>query len=177
MEYIVRPKEYHRGYCPTICESLESAEEELSLMRKYTDFEWDIVEELDEDEEELQCIEDEKPVDLYMREYEQMIEAMECPDIVFYEDTPEDVRLVIESINCMLNRNSHKLSEPILMDVSRKVYKDGKQDRVEEVVYHEGKLWAQEYLKEYDCWERRCLEAYEKSALEKLLNAIINDLF
>lgn len=118
-----------------------------------------------------------KEDDDYMQEYEQMIEAMECPNIKFYEDTPEDVRLTIESINCMLNGNSHRLSGPIFMEVSRKVYKNGKTDRVEEVVYHEGKLWTQEYLKEYDCWERRCLEAYDKSALDKLLNAIINDLF
>lgn len=113
----------------------------------------------------------------YLESYEQMIEAMECPDIRFDEDTPEDIRLVIESINCVLNRNSHKLSEPIIMEVSRKVYKNGKSDRVEEVVYRDGKLWTQEYLAEYDCWEQRCLEAYEKSALDKLLNAIINDLF
>lgn len=109
----------------------------------------------------------------YISEYEQMIEAMECPDIRFYEDTPEDVRLVIESINCILNRNDHKLSEPILMDVKRY----GKADRVEGVVYRDGKLWTQEYLKDVDCWEQRCLEAYEKSALDRLLNVIINDLF
>lgn len=118
-----------------------------------------------------------KDNDNYIAEYKQVIEAMECPDIRFYEDTPDDIRLVIESINCMLNRNSHKLSEPIVMEVSRKVYKNGKSDRVEEVVYRDGKLWTQEYLTEYDCWEQRCLEAYEKSALDKLLNAIINDLF
>ena len=124
-----------------------------------------------------EAMEDLRDDEDYLDSYEQMIEAMECPDIKFYEDTPEDVRLVIESINCMLNRNGHKLSEPIVMEVSRKVYKNGKSDRVEEVVYRDGKLWTQVYLMELDCWEQRCLEAYEKSALDKLLNAIINDLF
>lgn len=51
MEYIVRPKEYHRGYCPTICDTMESAEEQLALMQKYTDFEW-VIETDDEDEDE-----------------------------------------------------------------------------------------------------------------------------
>ena len=45
MKYIVEPKEYHRGYCPCICESEESAIEELLKMEKYTDFEWVIYEE------------------------------------------------------------------------------------------------------------------------------------
>ncbi len=113
----------------------------------------------------------------YIKEYEQMVEAMEYPDITFYDDTPEDIRLVIGSINCCLNRNSHKLSEPIHMEVSHKVFKNGKTNRVEEVVYRDGKLWTQEYLPKFDCWEQRCLEAYEKSALDKLLSAIIDDLF
>ncbi len=70
MQYTVRPKEYHRGYCPTICDTMQSAEEELALMRKHTDFEWEIVEELDDDEEELQRIEDEEHVRLYQRYYD-----------------------------------------------------------------------------------------------------------
>ena len=42
MQYIVEPKEYHRGYCATICESEESAIKQLELMERYTDFEWEI---------------------------------------------------------------------------------------------------------------------------------------
>lgn len=59
MQYTVRPTEYHRGYCPTICDTMESAEEQLALMRKHTTFEWEIVEELDEDEEDDDYNEDE----------------------------------------------------------------------------------------------------------------------
>ena len=69
MQYIVRPTEYHRGYCPTICETMESAEEELALMRKYTDFEWEIVEEPDEDgEDDLNGLSDDERV-AFMNEF------------------------------------------------------------------------------------------------------------
>lgn len=87
MQYTVRPKEYHRGYCPTICDTMQSAEEELALMRKHTDFEWEIVEEMDEDEEELQRIEDEEHVRLYQRYYDDEDDGTECLDD---EDDEED---------------------------------------------------------------------------------------
>lgn len=85
MQYTVRPKEYHRGYCPTICDTMESAEEELALMRKYTTFEWEIVEELDdEDEEELQRVDDEAHVKLYQRYFD------DEDDGTLYDDDEDD---------------------------------------------------------------------------------------
>jgi len=42
MKYIVQPKKYHRGYCPTICESEKSALKQLEFMENHTDFEWEI---------------------------------------------------------------------------------------------------------------------------------------
>lgn len=50
MQYVVAPKEYHRGYCSTYCNSEESAIEQLLTMEMYTDFEWEIWEELEDDE-------------------------------------------------------------------------------------------------------------------------------
>lgn len=84
MQYTVRPTEYHRGYCPTICDTMESAEEQLALMRKHTDFDWEIVEELDEDEEELQRIEDEEHVRQYRRYYD------DEDDGTLYDDDEDD---------------------------------------------------------------------------------------
>lgn len=52
MKYTVIPKEYHRGYCPTICFTEEDAQEQLALMRKHTTFEWEIIEEPDDVPEE-----------------------------------------------------------------------------------------------------------------------------
>ena len=114
----------------------------------------------------------------YEEEYAQMLKALEGPVLSYYEDTPEEVREIIESINCCLNGNSHKLGEPVTLRVSPKVYHGHEVfDRAEEIVYHEGKLWSQEYLIGLDCWERRCLEAYEKESLDMLLTCIINEIF
>ena len=38
----VQPKRYHRGYCPTTCESQKSAEHEREHLERTTGFEWKI---------------------------------------------------------------------------------------------------------------------------------------
>lgn len=42
-EYWVQPVYYHRGYCPTVCESMESAEKECEYLTEVTGFEWEII--------------------------------------------------------------------------------------------------------------------------------------
>ena len=39
-QWKVQPKRYRRGYCPTICESQESAERERENLERITGFEW-----------------------------------------------------------------------------------------------------------------------------------------
>ena len=39
----VKPKRYHRGYCPTICRSQYAAEHERKQLERETGFEWTIV--------------------------------------------------------------------------------------------------------------------------------------
>lgn len=43
MKYWVQPKVYHRGYCPTVCNSEKSAMVQLEFMENHTDFEWEII--------------------------------------------------------------------------------------------------------------------------------------
>lgn len=47
MKYNVQPKEYRRGYCPTICENEEDAIEQALFLEEKTGFEWVIYEEED----------------------------------------------------------------------------------------------------------------------------------
>ena len=55
----VVPCEYHAGYCPVLCETLESAIDELEFWDEKTDFTW-AVEGLDERaEQELSAYWDE----------------------------------------------------------------------------------------------------------------------
>ena len=44
MKFIVKPKKYHKGYCKTICKTLESAGNEKAYFERFTDFEWVIEE-------------------------------------------------------------------------------------------------------------------------------------
>ena len=39
----VQPKRYHKGYCPTICNSQKSAECEQEHLERTTGFEWTII--------------------------------------------------------------------------------------------------------------------------------------
>lgn len=40
--WIVQPKRYRKGYCPTICKSQKSAEHEQERLERITGFEWTI---------------------------------------------------------------------------------------------------------------------------------------
>lgn len=113
----------------------------------------------------------------YLEEYQQMVECYEAPVIRFETGTPDDVCWMIDSINFSLNRCNHKLSEPIMMKVSHRVCLAERSDKVEEVVYHEHKLWAQEHLTDLDCPRRRCLEAYDADELGRLMKVIVDDLY
>lgn len=42
-EYWVLPVYYHQGYCPTICQTMESAEKECERLTEVTGFEWEII--------------------------------------------------------------------------------------------------------------------------------------
>lgn len=42
-KFFVQPKKYHRGFCPTICNSLKEAEEQKSYWERNTNFEWVII--------------------------------------------------------------------------------------------------------------------------------------
>ena len=42
-EFFVQPKKYHRGFCPTVCNSLKEAEEQKSYWERNTNFEWVII--------------------------------------------------------------------------------------------------------------------------------------
>lgn len=39
----VQPKRYRKGYCPTICKSQKSAEEQQEHLERITGFEWKII--------------------------------------------------------------------------------------------------------------------------------------
>lgn len=41
--FLVQPKKYRRGYCSTVCNSLQEAEEQKSYWERNTDFEWVII--------------------------------------------------------------------------------------------------------------------------------------
>lgn len=41
-KWVVQPKRYRRGYCPTICKSQKSAEHEQERLERATGFEWTI---------------------------------------------------------------------------------------------------------------------------------------
>ena len=41
-QWKVQPKRYRRGYCPTICKSQKSAEEQQERLERITGFEWAI---------------------------------------------------------------------------------------------------------------------------------------
>lgn len=43
MKYYVVPVHYHQGYCPTVCESMKSAERECERLTEGTGFEWEII--------------------------------------------------------------------------------------------------------------------------------------
>lgn len=43
MKYIVEPVKYAKGYCRTICNSMESAERECERLTEVTGFEWQII--------------------------------------------------------------------------------------------------------------------------------------
>lgn len=47
----VEPCEYHRGFCPALCETVEDAWEELVFWNSHTDFQW-IIEGVDEQAEQ-----------------------------------------------------------------------------------------------------------------------------
>lgn len=42
-KFFVQPKKYHRGFCPTVCNSLKEAEEQKSYWERNTNFEWVII--------------------------------------------------------------------------------------------------------------------------------------
>ena len=42
-KWVIQPKRYHKGYCPTICKSQSSAEHEAEKLQRLTGFEWTIV--------------------------------------------------------------------------------------------------------------------------------------
>lgn len=41
--WVIQPKIYRRGYCPTICKSQKSAEHEQERLERATGFEWTII--------------------------------------------------------------------------------------------------------------------------------------
>ena len=45
MKYIVCPAAYRKGFCRTVCRSMESAEKEKKKLEVLTGFEWEITKE------------------------------------------------------------------------------------------------------------------------------------
>lgn len=43
-QYLVQPLRQHKGFCPTVCNSMEEAKEQLSYWRSQTRFRWVIIE-------------------------------------------------------------------------------------------------------------------------------------
>ena len=42
--YWVQPTKYHKGFCPTVCDTLKEAKKQLRFWEDNTDFEWEIIE-------------------------------------------------------------------------------------------------------------------------------------
>lgn len=43
-EYWVQPLKYHKGFCPTVCDTLEEAKKQLKFWEDNTNFKWEIIE-------------------------------------------------------------------------------------------------------------------------------------
>ena len=66
----VVPCEYHRGYCPTICETLADAVEECDFWNEHTNFLWAIEGMNEQAEQELSDYLDKQAEEYYIESIE-----------------------------------------------------------------------------------------------------------
>lgn len=106
-------------------------------------------------------------------EYEQMREAMEGPSVKYADGTPYDVIEKIETINTVLNGNSHKMKQVVRVRERGCDYRN----ECTEVWYKDGTYWAVNYDEFGDYWDAIRLDALSKVSIENLAQVLIDEIF